>query len=128
MSLGLLLVMIAAASPSGAQTAVHHAKKPASKSSSTTQKKSKGIPANQITDPAEKQLVQLSRALRDDGSATTYGALSAFATQNAKKEFGPRAALALAYYDLARDKSDLALGWLRNDVEDRLLREYVQCW
>ncbi len=127
-SLGFLLVLFTTGSPSRAQTTAHHAKKPAAKSSSTAKKKSKGIPAAEITDPVEKQLVQLSRALRDNGSATTYAALSAFATQNAKKEFGPRAALALAYYDLTRDKPDLALGWLRKAVDDKPLREYVQFW
>lgn len=76
----------------------------------------------------EKQLAQLSRALRDHGSATTYAALAAFANQNAKKELGPRAALALGFYDLSREKPDLALGWLRKAVDDKLLREYVQYW
>ena len=41
---------------------------------------------------------------------------------------GPRAALALGYYDLSRDKPDLALAWLRKAVDDKLLREYVQYW
>ena len=59
---------------------------------------------------------------------TTYAALSAFATKNAKNELGPHAALALGYYDLSRDKPDLALGWLRKAVDDKLLREYVQYW
>ena len=83
---------------------------------------------NPATEAGEKQLAQLSRALRDNGNATTYAALSAFATQNAKKELGPRAALALGYYDLSRDKPDLALAWLRKAVDDKLLREYVQYW
>ena len=48
--------------------------------------------------------------------------------QNAKKELGARAALALGYYDLSRDKPDLALAWLRKAVDDKLLREYVQYW
>src|ERR1019366_502991 len=39
-----------------------------------------------------------------------------------------RAALALGYYDLSRDKPDLALDWLRKAVDDKLLREYVQYW
>ncbi len=70
----------------------------------------------------EKQLALLSRALHDKPSATTYAALAAFATQNEKKEIGPRAALALGYYDLSNDKPDLALGWLRKAVDDKLLR------
>src|SRR5207248_2037314 len=76
----------------------------------------------------EKELTLLSRALRDSGSATTYAALSAFATRNAKNEFGPRAALALGYYDLSNDKPELALAWLRKAADDKVLREYVEYW
>ena len=63
-----------------------------------------------------------------DPNATTYAALSAFASRNAKNETGARAALALGYYDLTRDKPDLALGWLRKAVGEKLLREYVLYW
>jgi soluble lytic murein transglycosylase len=80
------------------------------------------------TDALEKQLAQLSRALRDSPNATAYSALSAFASRNSKNETGARAALALGYYDLTRDKPDLALGWMRKAVGDKLLREYVQYW
>ena len=80
------------------------------------------------TSAGEKELAQLSRALRDNGNATTYGALSAFATRNAKTDLGAHAALALGYYDVTRDKPDLALGWLRKAVGDTVLREYVQFW
>ena len=76
----------------------------------------------------EKQLALLSRALRDQSNATTYAALAAFATRNAKNETGARAALALGFYDLSREKPDLALGWLRKAVGDKLLREYVLFW
>ena len=54
--------------------------------------------------------------------------LSAYATKNAKNELGADAALALGYYDLTRDKPDLATGWLRKAVGDKDLREYVQYW
>jgi soluble lytic murein transglycosylase len=80
------------------------------------------------SDLLEKQLAKLARALRDDPNATTYAALSAFAARNAKNETGARAALALGYYDLTRDKPDLALGWLRKAVNEKVLREYVQYW
>ena len=66
--------------------------------------------------------------LRDNGSPTTYAALAAFSTQNSKKDIGAHAALALAYYDLSRDKAELAIGWLRKAADDKLLREYVQYW
>ena len=113
-----------------AQTAAKPAKKPATKSStkSTTPKKPTAAAAASGADLAGKQLAQLSRALRDQPNATTYAALSAFAARYAKNETGARAALALGYYDLARDKPDLALGWLRKAVGDKLLREYVLYW
>ncbi len=75
-----------------------------------------------------KQLAFLARALRDNSNDTAYAALSAFAATNAKNEIGARAALALGYYDLTRDKPQQALGWLRKAVDEKLLREYVQYW
>ena len=45
--------------------------------------------------PEKRNSRSFRERLRDDGNATTYAALSAFATRNAKNEFGPRAALAL---------------------------------
>ena len=80
------------------------------------------------TDLLEKQLAKLSHALRDQPNATTYAALSAFAARNPKTETGARAALALGYYDLNRERPDLALGWLRKAVGEKLLREYVLYW
>ena len=70
----------------------------------------------------------LARALHDRPSGTTYAALAAFSTRNAKNEMGARAALALGFYDLNNDKPDLALGWLRKAVGDKLLTEYVLFW
>jgi soluble lytic murein transglycosylase len=113
-----------------AQAPSSTAKKPATKSSAKSAKPKKPTaPATASgTDLLEKQLAQLSRALRDEPNATAYAALSAFAARNAKNETGARAALALGYYDLTRDKPDLALGWMRKAVGDKLLREYVLYW
>ena len=80
------------------------------------------------TDLLEKQLAQLCHALHDNPNATTYAALSAFASRNAKNETGARAALALGNYDLTSDRPDLALGWMRKAVNEKLLREYVLYW
>ena len=91
-------------------------------------KKPAAAAAAPSADLLEKQLAQLSRALRDQPNATTYAALSGFAARNAKNETGARAALALGYYDLTRDKPDLALGWMRKAVGEKLLREYVLYW
>jgi soluble lytic murein transglycosylase len=130
----LTLAAIAVTLPLRAQTPARPAKKPATKSSpaasarpTTKQAKKSGTSAPDA-DTAEKQLAVLARALHDNSNTTSYAALSAFSTKNAKNELGARAALALGYYDLTRDKPDLALGWLRKAVDDKLLREYVQYW
>jgi soluble lytic murein transglycosylase len=108
-------------------------KKSAAKSSAkarTPRTAAPGVPpaASPASDASERQLGQLARALRNSPNATTYSALSAFAARNAKNEIGARAALALGYYDLNRDKPDLALGWLRKAVDEKLLRDYVLYW
>jgi soluble lytic murein transglycosylase len=105
------------------------APKPAAKSiAKPAVVKKPAAPAPAASDALEKQLALLSRALRDHPNATAYAALAAFATRNAKNETGARAALALGYYDLSQEKPDLALGWLRKAVGDKLLREYVLYW
>jgi len=110
-----------------AQTAAKHRKKSARKSATNAQGPSQTA-SPQGTDALERQLAQLSRALHDHPNTTTYAALSAFSTRNAKNEVGARAALALGYYDLTSDKPDLALGWMRKAVGEKLLREYVAYW
>jgi soluble lytic murein transglycosylase len=116
--------------PSHAQAHRKSAAKPAEKSAAgrPAPRKPATAAAASGSDLLEKQLAQLSRALRDQPNATTYSALSAFSTRNAKNEIGARTALALGYYDLTRDKPDLALGWLRKAVGEKLLREYVLYW
>jgi soluble lytic murein transglycosylase len=127
------LLAIAAVCPASAQTQAKPAKKPSTKSSSAATKRSrsstrKSRPNPPPASPGEKQLTQLARTLRDNPSATAYAVLSAYATKNAKNELGADAALALGYYDLTRDKPDLAMGWLRKAAGDKDLREYVQYW
>jgi soluble lytic murein transglycosylase len=130
----LLPVAVAVALPLGAQTSARPAKKLATKASpatpakSATKRERKPTALVPDTDTVEKQLAVLARALHDDPSANAYAALSAFAAKNAKNELGARAALALGYYDLTRDTPELALGWLRKAVDDKVLREYVQYW
>jgi hypothetical protein len=116
-------VFVVAAPQARAQTAAKPAKKRSAKSS--TKSTASGNPASSSSDPQEKQLAQLSRALRDHPNATAYSALSAFAARNSKNATGARSALALGYYDITRDKPDLALGWMRKAVGEKLLREYV---
>jgi len=117
-----------------AQTPARRTKKSSTKTSASAPHKSStaSVKKNVVAPPAavagEKQLAQLARALRDHPNATSYAMLSAFAAKNAKNEIGWHAALALGYYDLTRDKPELALGWLRKAVDDKELREYVQYW
>ena len=113
-----------------AQTPAPPAKKPAAKSSTKPAARKKPETPATIPGPdlLEKQLAQLCHGLRDSPNETAYAALSAFAARNAKNETGARAALALAYYDVTREKPDLALGWLRKAAGEKLLREYVLYW
>jgi soluble lytic murein transglycosylase len=133
-SIALIFLVIAAACPARAQTQARRAKKPSTNSSSRAPNKrpttstKKEIPSTPAAVAGEKQLAQLARTLRDHPNATSYAVLSAYATKNAKNELGADAALALGYYDLTRDKPDLATGWLRKAVGDKDLREYVQYW
>jgi soluble lytic murein transglycosylase len=133
-SIALSSLLVVAACPAGAQTHARRAKKPSAKSSSNPKPNSvtgsakKEVSASPAELAGEKQLAQLARTLRDHPNATSYAVLSAYATKNAKNELGADAALALGYYDLMRDKPDLALGWLRKAVDDKDLREYVQYW
>jgi soluble lytic murein transglycosylase len=133
-SIPSLLLVIAAAFPMHAQTPAKHAKKRSAKTTAAAKNKDTAPPAkkNVAAPPAvvagEKQLAQLARTLRDHPNATSYAMLSAYAAKNAKDELGADAALALGYYDLMRDKPELALGWLRKAVGNKDLREYVQYW
>ena len=133
-SIIVTLLVIAAAFPIHAQTPARRTKKLSTKTSAGAPNKSTtaSIKKNVVAPPAavagEKQLAQLARALRDHPNATSYAVLSAFAAKNAKNELGWHAAMALGYYDLTRDKPELALGWLRKAVDDKGLREYVQYW
>ncbi|MGH9594985.1 MAG: hypothetical protein ACRD5L_17970, partial [Bryobacteraceae bacterium] len=127
----LLCLLLAMQVPARAQSTrksrkhspVHTKNSAAGKDSAASTKK-----AAALGTPGENELARFSRALRDRPSATSYAALAAFATKNAKNEFGARAALALGYYDLNRDKPDLALSWLRKSVSEKLLGEYVLYW
>jgi len=127
----VVALLLFAAPRARAQTPAKPAKKPPTKSA-TKSAPSKKPRADTGTasgaDLLERQLTQLCHALRDSPNETTYSALSAFAARNAKNETGARAALALGYYDLNREKPDLALGWMRKAVGEKLLREYVLYW
>jgi soluble lytic murein transglycosylase len=134
LAMSIVLALLSTAAPaSRAQTSAGPAKKPSTtasnKTAAPTEKKSAVTAAGAVgTESGEKQLAQLARALHENLNTASYVALSAFAIKNAKNELGARAALALGYFDLSREKPDLALVWLRKTVDDKLLREYVQYW
>src|SRR5712691_2564014 len=69
-----------------------------------------------------------SPALRDQGSAATYARLSEFANSNSESELGPRAALALGYYDFSKRRLQQAQQWLEKAQRDSLLRECTLYW
>jgi len=126
-----LALLLCAVLQARAQTPVTPATRSAAKSSATksvaAKKKAAAAPAS-ATNPLEMQLAQLCHALHNSPNATAYAALSAFAARNPKNETGARAALALGYFDLTRDRPDLALVWMRKAVGEKLLREYVLYW
>jgi soluble lytic murein transglycosylase len=133
-SIIVILLAIAAAFPMHAQTPARRTKKHSTKTSAGAPHKSAAASGKKNADAApaaiagENQLAQFARALRDHPNATSYAVLSAFVAKNAKNELGWHAALALGYYDLTREKPELALGWLRKSVDDKELREYFQYW
>ena len=85
--------------------------------------------------PEEKQLSQLARALRDEGSAAAYTRLSEFAESHREDELGARAALALGYFDFTKSRQPQAAKWvdragrvMEKDNPAGLLREYALYW
>src|ERR1700737_2426682 len=134
LSLPLVLLVMSVVFPAHAQTRRKSAKKNSTKTSAVAPRKKTTLSGKNgamivpAAAPGEKRLAQLARALRDHPDSTTYAAFSAYASNNAKNEIGARAALALGYYDLTRDKPDLALGWLRKATDDKDLRGYAQYW
>jgi soluble lytic murein transglycosylase len=76
----------------------------------------------------EKQLEQLSRALKQKNPAQAYSKLSIFALQKSSGVLGPRAALALGYYDYTRTHYPDATKWFDRAKADLLLRDYSLYW
>ncbi len=70
----------------------------------------------------------LARALHDKPTAEAYARLSQFAARNARNEFGARAALALGYEDLQKNRFAQARKWLAKAERDAVLREYALYW
>jgi soluble lytic murein transglycosylase len=109
--------------------AAYHASNPvsvsaaqtAAKSSRKTQPKS---PTGTAT-PSTKRLETLARALKQKNPGNSYAQLSLIANQKASGILGMRAALALGYYDLNKNRYAEAVKWLEPAQNDPLLRDYA---
>jgi soluble lytic murein transglycosylase len=78
--------------------------------------------------PADKQLEQMSRALKQKNPALAYSKLSAFAAQKSTGVLGMRAALALGYFDYNKGNYAQAAKWFERASGDPLLRDYSLYW
>jgi soluble lytic murein transglycosylase len=72
-----------------------------------------------------KQLEALARELKQKNPGNSYAKLSAIAGQKSSGVIGMRAALALGYYDLSKNRDAEALKWLEPAQNDPLLRDYA---
>lgn len=78
--------------------------------------------------PSEKQLEQLSRALKHKNPGSAYAQLGRFATRKSAGVLGNRAALALGYFDYTKGNYASAEKWLELAHGDPLLGDYVLYW
>src|ERR1700723_3008830 len=72
-----------------------------------------------------KRVETLSRQLKEKNPGTAYVQLSAIASQKSSGILGMRAALALGYYDLSKNRYAEAVRWLEPAQNDPLLRDYA---
>src|ERR1700723_1170337 len=72
-----------------------------------------------------KRVETLSRQLKQKNPGTAYAQLSAIANQKSSGILGMRAALALGYYDLNKNRYAEAVKWLEPAQNDPLLRDYA---
>jgi len=78
--------------------------------------------------PDQKQLEQLTRALKQKNPTAAYARLSALAMQKSSGSLGTRAALALGYYDYNKAHYQEAAKWLARAKSDPLLSDYALYW
>ncbi|HXX18905.1 MAG TPA: transglycosylase SLT domain-containing protein [Candidatus Acidoferrum sp.] len=76
----------------------------------------------------ESQLEKLARSLKGPRSSQAYAQLSVFASQKSTGVLGMRAALALGYFDYAKQNYAQALKWLARAKSDPLLADYALYW
>jgi peptidoglycan lytic transglycosylase len=90
--------------------------------------KARTVPAAASPAPTQKDLEQLSRALKKKTPAAAYAKLSAMATHKSPGTIAARAALALGYYDYSKANYAQAAKWLDRALADPLLRDYSLYW
>ena len=81
-----------------------------------------------VSPQSARRLEQLCRVLKEKKSAWAYAELSAIATRKSSGVLGPRAALALGYYDYAQGEFAKAAPWFERALQDPVLREYALFW
>src|SRR5271156_6173332 len=72
-----------------------------------------------------KRLETLARALKQKNPGSAYSQLGIIANQKSSGILGARAALALGYYDLTKNRYAEAVKWLEPAENDPLLRDYA---
>ena len=100
----------------------------AATSTDTTKAKTAHAAAKKNSAPSEKQLEQLTRALKQRNPTVAYARLSAFAMQKSSGVLASRAALALGYYDYSKAHYQEAAKWLARAKSDPLLSDYALYW
>src|SRR3984957_12025451 len=111
----VLAFSLAASPASNPQTPSRH--KSATKSAAKP-------PVKPVT-AADKRLETLARQLKQKNPGASYAQLSTFANQKSNGILGMRAALALGYYDLSKNRYAEAVRWLEPAQNDPLLRDYA---
>jgi len=100
---------------------------PAAQTTHKSRSKSAAKPASAPA-PASglaKRVETLSRQLKQKNPGTAYVQLSAIASQKSSGILGMRAALALGYYDLSKNRYADAVKWLEPAQNDPLLKDYA---
>jgi soluble lytic murein transglycosylase len=96
---------------------------PQSAAKSPHKASSKSPPA--ATTSSRTRLETLARALKQKNPGNSYAQLSALANQKSSGVQAMRAALALGYYDVSKDRYAEAVKWLEPAQNDPLLRDYA---
>src|ERR1700735_434725 len=112
-------------SASAAQTAVQNAIQSAAQNGTKPAHKPHPQPQSDPATASTKRLEALTRHLKQKDPGASYSQLSIIANQKSSGILGMRAALALGYYDLNKNRYAEAVKWLEPAQNDPLLRDYA---